>query len=474
MSLNMDRGSVAWRGRLLLAACLAAGLAAAPVSAQQDGLRIYQEQLRARLDEQAPQAREIGVDAGGWFDFGFFNYDDASRRMERTLRQYQLRAWGSVNIQGVHQFYVRGLTGYDDWNSGTGKSYQGDDAVEPQLERAWYQFDSGQLERNRTGLTPPVRLKVKVGREYATIGTGLVLALPLDMVQTDLTVGRATWTSLLGRTNPHLPNSIDHSELVAGHQERCIWGTQVSYDLDRHRPFAYFLNNQDDTHPEPGDADQAYEYTSRYVGVGSEGTIVLPNLRYQTELVGEFGKTYSEGVRAGRDRICAAAFDAILQYFFQCATHPKLGVEYLHATGDDDRRSSSTSTIGGNRPGTIDHAFNALGFRDTGIAFSPASSNLNMYNIAASFFPLEKHELFRKMELGTKTFFYHKSAAGPISDATASESSRWLGWEWDIFCNWRLTSDLAWTVRYGAFQPGEAFDDRSCRNFLFTGVLFSF
>jgi hypothetical protein len=449
-------------------------MSAAPAAGQDSGARVFQEQLRARLDEQSPQAREMGADAGGWFDFGFFNYDDDSPAMERTLRQYQLRGWGSVNLQGVHQFYIRGLAGYDDWNSGTGKSYQGDDAVEPKLERAWYQFDSGQAERNRTGITPPVRWKAKVGREYVTMGTGLTLAMPLDMVRSDLTAGRLNWVTLLGKTNPHLPNSIDRSELVAGHQKRCIWGTQVSYDLDRHRPFAYFLNNQDNTEPHPWDDEQSYEYTSRYVGVGSEGVILSPNLRYQSELVGEFGKTYSDGVRAGRDRICATAFDTILQYFFRCHTSPKLSAEYLYAAGDDDRDTTSTSTVGGNRAGTIDHAFNGLGFRDTGIAFSPAISNLNMYNLGASFFPLEKHQWFRKMEVGTKTFFYHKAAAGPISDAAATESSRWLGWEWDVYCNWRLTSDLSWTIRYGAFQPGDAFEDQSCRNFLYTGVLLSF
>ena len=86
-------------------------------------------------------------------------------------------------------------------------------------------------------------------------------------------------------------------------------------------------------------------------------------------------------------------------------------------------------------------------------------------------------EWFRKMEVGTKVFFYHKSrSSGAISDTTATDSARWVGWEWDVFCDWRITSDLAWTMRYGFFDPGNAFDrsDDTCRQFLYTGLVWSF
>jgi len=45
-----------------------------------------------------------------------------------------------------------------------------------------------------------------------------------------------------------------------------------------------------------------------------------------------------------------------------------------------------------------------------------------------------------------------------------------------VFCNWRLTSDLAWTIRYGAFFPGSAYDggDKTCRQFVYTGMVLSF
>ena len=442
---------------------------------QVDGRRIYQEQLRVRLDQLRPSAREVGFDTGGWLNFAYFTYSDAENQQHR-LRQYEARVWASLNIKDVHKFYVRGLWGYNDWNAGDNpKGYVNDEDIDPELERAWYEFDLGQMLQNQTGVRPDVEVKVKVGRAFANIGTSLVLSLPLDMIQFDVEAGNWALMALLGRTVDDTPN-IDTSTPVATDQDRCFWGLELAYTgFDRHRPFVYFLANNDNTSARPKQADQRFEYNSRYVGIGSQGTVLLPNLRYQVELVGEWGKAYSEGATSGRDKICAMALDVLLEYLIEAKTHPKLMVEYLFASGDDDRSSSSTSTVGGNLEGTKDRAFNAFGFRDTGITFAPAISNMNIYIAGASFSPLEDHKLFEKMELGTKVFFYHKTkSGGPISDTTADTSEQWVGWEWDAYCDWRVTSDLTWTVRYGAFQPGAAFENSDCRYFLFTGVTFSF
>jgi len=39
---------------------------------------------------------------------------------------------------------------------------------------------------------------------------------------------------------------------------------------------------------------------------------------------------------------------------------------------------------------------------------------------------------------------------------------------------WRILSDLAWTIRYGRFFPGQAYADRDPRDFLYTALNFSF
>ena len=75
-SRSMD-GTEKWRFGLLVVAVVAvqAGVAFGQVRTGRD---IYDEQLRVRLDQQLPEAREMGFDAGGWFSMAYFNYDDAS------------------------------------------------------------------------------------------------------------------------------------------------------------------------------------------------------------------------------------------------------------------------------------------------------------------------------------------------------------------------------------------------------------
>ena len=452
-------------------------LATAGVARAQDGrgIRLYEEQLRVRMDQQQSSARQEGFDAGGWFSFAFFHFDDAAAEKERVLRQYELRLWGSYTLHGVHTFYVRGRTGLDDWNSGTNPQHEGGDQFnDPRVERAWYRFDFDRMMRNQTGQTPQSGFNVTVGREYFEIGSALVLALPLDAVAINTHFGDWKLMALLGKTVTDTPN-IDTSAPVDDHMQRCFWGAELRYaGFDRHEPYIYWLSQKDHTRPGPNPTNQGFSYDSSYLGAGSRGSVLLPNLRYGTEFVFETGKTFGDGAQHVQDDIHAFAFDAMLEYMFDVQRHPKVFFEYLWGSGDSDRRTTATSTIGGNRPGTQDNAFNAFGFRDTGLAFAPKIANLHIYELGASFFPWEDTKLFRKLEVGTKTYFYHKQMNGPISDPTADNDGRWVGWEWDVFANWRITSDLSWTVRYGNFFPGSVFDSQDCRKFLYSGVSYSF
>ena len=151
--------------------------------------------------------------------------------------------------------------------------------------------------------------------------------------------------------------------------------------------------------------------------------------------------------------------------------------EYMFGSGDPDRVTNSVATVGGNTVNTPDEAFNAFGYRDTGIALSPSVSNLHICSGGVSLFPMHKHAGFQKMEAGAKVFTYSKHRdGGAISDPAANGNAGWVGFEWDLFCNWRLASDLAWTTRYGMFHPGSAYDggDKSSRDFLYTGAILSF
>ncbi len=460
----------------LAAAAVLVACGAQSLAQSAGGIRIYNEQLRVRLDERRPTDRETSFDAGGWLTFGLFYFDDTLGD-RHTLRQYQGRAWASLNIENVHRFYIRGLYGYDDWNSGNNlKNYQGDEDTGPQIERAWYEFDLGRLLAGPIGRRPDFGAKIKVGREYVTIGTGLTLAMAVDAIQFELEPGNWRLRGLMAKSIESSINPVDTSGPVATHQNRCLWGAEIAYSgIDNHQPFVYYLLNSDSTSPHPSDPAQRYDYDSQYLGIGSSGTIFSPNLQYRAEVVGEWGTTYSNNTVDRRDDICAMAANLMFEYLFDVPTRPAVAFEYLYGSGDDDRLVSSSSTAGGNRRGTDDNAFNAFGFRDTGISFAPKISNIHIYSLGATCFPLENTKLFEKFQFGTKVFFYHKAkAGGPISDTTAVKSSKWLGWEWDIYADWRITSDVSWTIRYGVFQPGSAFGNDNCRQFLLTAVTWSF
>lgn len=457
----------------LLAWALLAGTLCAQTNS---GVRIYDEQLRVTLDRRDPADKEMGFDAGGWLNFTLLHFDDDASLRRRTLNQFQLRGWASANINNVHKAYFRGLLTWDLWagndNIGASRNHEFQETV----ERAWYEIDLGKLIEQQSGQTPPWGFTAKIGREYTTIGTGLALSMPLDAIDMNFRYRNLEFRTLLGLAVKDSFNRVDRSGLIAERQDRCFWGFELAYNFSEHRPFAYFLSQSDHSTPYTDTGLQRYDYSSRYLGLGSTGTLIWPDLAYSAELVGEWGRTFSSNAWRNRDEICALAADVQLEYYFRVDTHPRVSVEYIYASGDSDRGTSS-STVGGNTAGTRDKAFNGFGFRDTGIAFAPAISNLHIYIAGASFYPLEDIQLFRKMELGTKLFFYQKAnESGGISDAQATDQASWVGWEWDVFCNWRVTSDLSWTARYGVFMPGSCFRGQadSPRHFLYTGILLSF
>jgi hypothetical protein len=156
--------------------------------------------------------------------------------------------------------------------------------------------------------------------------------------------------------------------------------------------------------------------------------------------------------------------------------HGQLIFEFLYATGDDDRLGSPVNTAGGNLAGTTDHGFNAFGFRNTGLAYAPPISNLVMFRLGGRVRPLPDHRCTKHLEIGTDVFFFMKdeSRAAGIEAASTNQDMN-LGQEVDVFLNWRILSDLLFTVRYGVFFPGSSYTGtRSARHFLFTGITFSF
>lgn len=436
--------------------------------------RVIEDRARLALDRELTTAEKFNLDVGGWLDSYILLFDDGVNS-SRTLRQYNFRVYGGISLdRGVHQGYARMRTSYFDWNHGDSYTPNEDDLNGPNLERGWYQFDVRRAVKEYGKNDLPFDLRVKGGRDFVEIGTGYTIALPLDHIALTGEWQKFQTTFVYGRT-PSSTGNIDRSRPVADHSDRRFWIIEERYKgFQNHEPFVYWAMQRDQTGEDPTDLLQNYEYNSQYVGFGSTGQLI-PNLRYSTEWVFERGQSYGDQRYMHRDEIKAWAFDNLLEYYFQHKMQPKLAFEYMFASGDPDRLGSPTNAVGGNRIDHTDNSFVGFGYRDTGLSFAPRLSNIHVWRLGGSFRPLPDVRAAKNLELGTDWFLFakHRDAAA-ISDPTANDPSGYAGWEMDYYANYRITSDLSFTVRFGSFFPGHAFEDRTTRTFLLSGVTWSF
>lgn len=428
----------------------------------------------ARLQQNLPAAQKVRVDYGGWFNSYIFLFDDGFES-SRTLRQNELRLWLSLSAdRGIHEGYARMRASYLDWNSGDSYTGNDDDLNGPNLERGWYQFDMAKALRLYEQFDSPMELKIKLGRDLLNIGTGYAISLPLDHVQLQAGLYGFETTMLYGRTPSSTPN-IDRSRPVEDHSDRDFWIIEQRYKgWDSHEPFVYVAWQEDHTREDPPNLLQSYKYDSRYIGWGSTGELI-DNLRYGTEWVIERGSSYGDRRFLHANDIKAWAFDQRLDYFFRHKMKPVISAEYMFASGDPTRLGSPTDAEGGVSNGYVDRSFVGFGFRDTGISFAPRLSNIHIWRLGGTFRPFPEVDVVKDLELGSDFYLYWKNkSVAAVSDVLADQRSGYLGWEMDYYANYRIFSDLSYTVRFGTFFPGSAFSDQTTRTFLLTGVTWSF
>ncbi len=436
--------------------------------------RDLERENQRKVHEQLPATQKFRMDYGGWYNAYFFLFDDGVES-SRTLRQNELRLWASFSAdRGIHNGYARVRMTYNDWNAGDSFSGNEDDLDGPNLERGWYSFDVGRAIDAYGNNDAPFGLTFKLGRDLVTIGTGYAIDLPLDHVQVQAELFDFQTTYIAGRT-PASTENIDRSRPVADHSDRVFHIIEQRYKgWAEHEPFFYIAWQDDHTTEDPPSLYQQYRYDSRYIGFGASGELV-DNLRYHTEWVIERGRSYNDQRFMQRSKIKSWGFDHRLDYFFTHKTKPVVSAEWMFASGDPNRLFTPTNAAGGNAGDHVDNSFVGFGFRDTGIAFSPRLSNMHVWRAGASFRPLPEVEAAKSLEVGSDCYLYYKNRSkAAVSDGLADRQSGYLGWEVDCFANYRIVSDLAWTVRFGSFFPGKAFSDRTTRTFLLTGVTWSF
>lgn len=436
-----------------------------------------QRQLDDELQKQrqglAPLESLLDWQFGGWIDYYLFDFDDGIQS-SRFSQRPGLAVWTRLRMDdGAHEIFARLRLNYTYFRPGDEIERQ-EDWFGPEFDQLWYQIDVGKAFR-LTKPSDPIQLKARIGRQTVTFGTGYALDLPMDAVLLDAKLGDLRAQGLFGRAIRNYPN-IDQSPPVHSHQDRLFYGVQLAYERwQRHVPFVYAVWNNDRTKEWPHTQWlQHYQYDSYYLGTGMRGEL-MHNLNYWFEGVYEGGRSYGDGGFKWQDNIEAWAWDVGVEKLFDVPTRPRLSFEYMYASGDGDRLFSPTNAAGGNRCGTPDTSFVGFGFRDAGIALAPTLSNLHVWRVGGALAPLERWEFFRNLEIGSNWFLYHKNQSrGAISDPTATQFAGYVGWEMDYFINWRLASDLSWTIRWGTFFPGDAYTDQGARHFLFSGITWSF
>jgi hypothetical protein len=507
------------RRAITIAALLAA---TGPVRAQVQNTQIerFDRQLegirrdtRLSINPDIPVGERTYFDYGGYVAFSYLSLDSPSSPVTTTttnpdgsttsnttpagihntgMRQYEVGFYTDLIFDGANEVFFRGHLFHRDFNPGDRFNSDGE-GLDGRIDRLFYRFDLSKFQQAYHGVDPKYDVSIKIGRDLVLWGNGLTLSTDMDGGVVDLSYDPFTLEVIAGVTPLDTVDFDSARPRFDSRTERGLYGALGSMRVGTHRPYGYVLiqrdyNDDQLTAEDTIDGSPAiptqFNYNSYYLSLGSSGALT-DRLSYGVEGVYEGGHTLSSPfvldsngnsvtVTQTEDRISAWAVDGRLDYVLPDPHLTRLSGEILYASGDRDRVSSTSTTYGGNKPGTVDRAFNAFGLPDIGTAFAPAVSNLLMFRIGATSFPLNEIKPLRKMQLGTDLYFFAKAnPAAPIDEATTND--RWLGLEPDIFMNWQMTSDVSLTVRYGLFVPGDAIvDDAKMRQFLFAGVTVSF
>lgn len=462
---------------------------AAPAARGQADLERFERQLeqinrdtRVRVDQRIPADQRTLFDYGGYLSLNYLSLDDQNND-NHILRQYDIVGYAHLNLDGVHEFYTSLRGSYRDFNAGDpfseseGSGWRGD------LDRAYYRFDYSRYRQAYYGDNVDYNVIFTGGRQLVTWANGLTISQVLDSVVLDLEYGPFT-LELLGGITPRRTVDFDSSRPhFDDNTFRGFYGAMVSARVGTHKPFLYFLSQQDYNHDYSstlGLLTTRYNYNSWYIGAGSTGAIT-DRLAYGIEAVYEGGTSLSNSfdsdtffpVDQTEEQIQAGALDVKLDYLFGDSRRSRLSLETILATGDADRRNSS-NTFGGNRPGTRDHGFNAFGLLNTGLAFSPSVSNIAALRVGASTFPFPDSSKLSRLQVGADFFVFGKMREDGGIDETTN-SGRYLGVEPDFYMNWQISSDVTFVLRYGVFFPnGDVIENDEARHFFFGGLTFAF
>jgi len=447
-----------------------------PLSRFERQLEMIERETRQRVQSDVPVDQRALIDYGGYLSQYFLAIDDIEQSTH-ILRQTDLNGYFRMNVDGVHRVFIRGRVGYQDFNSGHSFDGEGDEWIGPRLERAHYQFDLNRAFEAYQGESLGFNIRLKGGRQLVHWNNGLVLSRELDGARGFLDLGGFTLEGFAGRTWEDQVDFDSSRPDFDDETERNFFGGRLSYELTPHHEPYVFGVVQEDRNEDRTRAGRRFDYDSYYIGGGAMGD-VTDNLRYGVEFAYQGGEGLSRlvnpsGTGQTTEDIEAWALDVRGDYLLNDAANTRFIGELILASGDEDRGHTS-NTMGGNESGTDDNAFNGFGLVNTGLAFGPNASNLLLTRIGASSYPFHDTSWFDRLQLGGDVFVFNKlDKEAPIDERTSDD--RYLGVETNVYANWKISSDLSVTTRYGVFFPGDAIEvENDARHFVYTGVTLGF
>lgn len=470
---------------------------AAPAAAQTDPerLRLLERRLqhidasyRLAVPQDQPISERLMFEVGGSYRFGFYAIDNAQSNT-RILRQHDGILYALAELDGAHRFFGRLRFRYHDYNSGDSFDGRGDRLITPLGDRYWYQFDLRGLHQARTGETPDYNINFKGGRQFVHWASGIPLSNQLYGGVLDVEIGDWGAVGIAGITPASSTVDFDASRTNFDRDtKRAYFGGMLEYrGFAQHRPYFYALVQRDENDDERtfitpiGSFPTQFDYDSEYWALGSRGSIG-GNLRYRAEVIHQTGKGLSNSfdpmtgaaLEQTRENISAWAGILGLTYLFNDPGDTRIDFEFLGGSGDRDRIRAS-DTFGGNRAGTKDRSFNALGYVNTGLALSPDISNLLSFRLGASTTPFPSPHRRDWLRLGLDGYLFFKADSNaPLTVNTTNDT--FVGGELNLNLDWRITSDVNASIRYGVFFPADAIPsgEDSVRHFVYAGVTYAF
>jgi hypothetical protein len=470
-----------------------------PAQELQTLLNVQDAEFRRAYFGNTPIAERVLLDYGGFFRYGFNSIDDSTSQAQ-YLNTYDARFYGRVELDGFARFFGRLRVQYNDWNT-IGDFAPSDQGWQvPIGELYWAELDFGNWMAAQDGAARSWSAKARIGRQFINWANGLSLATYMYAATADAQADIWGLSGMVGTTAGH--DTIDWDTSRPGYStdtDRLYLGGKVEARLGAHVPFLYALAQWDQNAgqtamlpagvPVAFQVDTQFDYDSQYWGGGVNGTLG-GNFVYRLEFAVETGTTLSDPIKhdsslppdqLGRPQetvpILAGAVLAGASWLLRDESDARVDFQFLSGSGSNQRLDSG-NTYGGVNPGVTDHAFNSLGYVNTGLVFAPEASNLAIPSVAFSLSPFKGNEFLGDTRFSVNAFLYARlDPEAPISVPVNFGGSSLVGSEYDFNVDWRILSDLNMSFRYGIFVPNSPLFsevESEPRQFLYVGATYAF